>query len=501
MNNLNDGQPKWEQYKPKAPLPFYYERPAPVKPPVAAPEPPPAKTLTLDDGFSRPHPYRPIVVEPPRVAPPPNPILTQLMDTLPERLSCSRGKIKRPARGLYSDEDDWVWDYDPPYNRDRATALQYPMIELNDKLIKGLTIDLDYDAKLLPWCHPTLPTPNWIARNPENGHCHIVWLIAKPLWRDAKPHKRVIGKPSPVHYYEAIQKAYNKVLKGDTDYHGRLTKNPLHHDWDTTFLTDQHYTLRELAGGLDLRQPRKAKLQAGDSRYDIMFQTVRLWAYANRQYHDSYETLYDAVWEQCELVNGTFAVPKPESDIKSTTKSITNYTWTKYKPRVEKNVGVMQLDKRIPFRVRCQMGQGYRCTVITGKNFDKLHTAYTEILTTGAIPTKTAVVKLSGLSLSTVKRYWGQLTDTDLSVSTNRVYSDQPVSINRIYSGPSHSTGPSIGVEPQTIIQQQLEVGRLDGNGNGKSLSGCSAGHTSDGYSKGKSKATHHPLMTLLTHQ
>jgi Replicase family len=454
MTNL-DGQPIWDQYQPKAPLPFFYERAAKpaVIPQVAPPEPPPAKKiLALDEGFFRPHPYRPIVVEPPRVPPPPNPILTQLMDTLPERLSCSRGKIKRPARGPYSDENDWFWDYDPPYNRDRATALQYPMIELNDKLIKGLVTDLDYNFKL-PWCHPTLPTPNWIARNPENGHCHLVWLLAKPLWRDAKPHKRIIGKPSPVHYYEAIQKAYNKELKGDTDYHGGLTKNPLHNDWDTTFLTDQHYTLRELAGGLDLRQPRKAKLQAGDSRYDIMFNTVRLWAYANRQNHDSYESLYDAVWEQCEIVNGTFAVPKPESDIKSTTKSITNYTWNKYTPRVDKNVGVMHLDKKIPYRVRCQMGQGYRCTVIKIKNFDKLHAAYTEIQTTGAIPTKTAVVKLSGLSLSTVKRYWGQLTDKDLSVSTNRVCSDPP-----------YSKSPLFGVEPQTIIEQQLEVDRLGGN-------------------------------------
>ena len=66
--------------------------------------------------------------------------------------------------------------------RQKKTAIQMPYIQHNPPcFISSLVFDVDRSDAYFAWSDANLPTPTWIAKNRQNGHAHIGYMLATPV--------------------------------------------------------------------------------------------------------------------------------------------------------------------------------------------------------------------------------------------------------------------------------------------------------------------------------
>ena len=217
------------------------------------------------------------------------------------------------------------------YIRPKKTAIKRKYIQINQpKIITYLIFDIDRDGAAYTWYDENLPAPMWTSKNPENGHAHLVYRLKIPFCTSD------IANLKPIQYAAAIQSAMIERLKADRGYAGLLTKNPMHPHWQNKLWTEYEYTLDELAEYLDLSgHPFRGHQAIGLGRNCELFENVRKWAYrAIREYwQPNYKRAWNnAVYEQVESVNGQFTAPLPLSEVKSISKSISNWTYLHFTP-------------------------------------------------------------------------------------------------------------------------------------------------------------------------
>lgn len=209
--------------------------------------------------------------------------------------------------------------------RDLDVALTKRHIQLNPPGYSSfVVIDVDRAGAAVAWLDAGLPPPTWTAKNPANGHAHIVYALKGPIWRNGDNKK-------PARYVDAILNAYCLKLDGDPDYANLLSKNPTHADWITTSECNfKLYELDELAEYVDLVGVMPSKRKATKEalgRNCLVFDAVRVWAYwAVRRYSDSV-TFGAAVMGQVENVNATLQEPMHSSETRHIAKSITRWVW------------------------------------------------------------------------------------------------------------------------------------------------------------------------------
>ena len=211
--------------------------------------------------------------------------------------------------------------------RPKKTAIQKPYIQHNPPcLIVALVFDIDRSDAYFAWSDANLPTPSWIAKNRQNNHAHVGYMLAVPVCTTHNAKQKIIE------YTAKIQQAYSIALGADRGYSGLITKNPCHEKWETHVFDVQPYELGYLADFVELKElsadPREA---SGLGRNCAMFDTVRFWAYkAIRAHRGSiYTTWLDTVVKHCLSVNEAFLEPLPYSEVKATAKSIATYCWKK----------------------------------------------------------------------------------------------------------------------------------------------------------------------------
>ncbi|MCD9477373.1 RepA protein [Photobacterium phosphoreum] len=215
--------------------------------------------------------------------------------------------------------------------RPKATAITKKYIQVNRPSTDFyLVFDLDYEYSALAWSFLNLPPPAWITKNPKNGHCHLAYALSAGVCTSSR------ARLAPLKYLAAIQSAYTQALKADRSYARLLTKNPLHEAWQTTWWTDEKYTLDYLADFVDLTgHPLKGKECHGLGRNCELFECVSNWAYkAIREYWSpNYQSKWqEAVLSHTEALNSQFVVPLPYSEVKSISKSIANFVIRNFSP-------------------------------------------------------------------------------------------------------------------------------------------------------------------------
>lgn len=84
-----------------------------------------------------------------------------------------------------------------------------------------------------------LPPPSWVCMNPANGHAHIAYVLEEPI-------RRTSADDRPARFLRAVRQGMVRMIQADTNYNGRLTKNPLSSAWVTT-VVNKTYSLSELA--------------------------------------------------------------------------------------------------------------------------------------------------------------------------------------------------------------------------------------------------------------
>ncbi|HEC0323629.1 TPA: replication initiation protein [Acinetobacter baumannii] len=208
--------------------------------------------------------------------------------------------------------------------RPKAKAIETPYLQINPPcLVTQLIFDIDKSDAFFAWSDANLPQPNWIAKNPKNGHAHIGYMLAAPVCVTNNARQRV------VRYLACIQQAYTLKLGADNGYVGLIAKNPLHEKWDNHILSSELYDLNYLADFVNLEQLPRNQHVSGLGRNCTLFDIVRIWAYkAIREHSDSYYAEWEAeVLTRALHANTAFSSPLEYQEVKQTARSIAKWVW------------------------------------------------------------------------------------------------------------------------------------------------------------------------------
>ena len=211
--------------------------------------------------------------------------------------------------------------------RPKSTAIQKQYIQHNPPcLITSLVFDIDRSDAYFAWSDANLPTPTWIAKNRQNGHAHIGYMLLAPV---CTTHR---AKQNVIQYLAKIEQAYSLALGADRGYTGLITKNPCHGAWENHIFGVEPYELNYLADFVELQELKTdLKEVSGLGRNCMMFDNVRFWAYEAIRAHrgSTFDVWLGKVLEQCQNANSAFIEPLPYSEVKATAKSIARYCWKK----------------------------------------------------------------------------------------------------------------------------------------------------------------------------
>jgi len=228
-----------------------------------------------------------------------------------------------PHKPYCTDEKGWL------QVRSKATAIGKRYIQHNQpSLIHWLVYDCDYAGALTHIGDNHLPTPNVIAINPANGNSHLFYRLADPVC--TSDHARL----KPMQLLAKIDYVMCKELEADPGYQGFISKNMLHKHWQVQEVNKEAWNLADFLEWIDLPKkiPKRAE-QQGLGRNCTLFETARQWAYRqvlNYRLAGSKKGFAEAVLNHCEEINNSFPTPLNFAEVKSTAKSISNWTWKHY---------------------------------------------------------------------------------------------------------------------------------------------------------------------------
>lgn len=243
--------------------------------------------------------------------------------------------------------NSWVWNYETlplkPYcandleyglkirSREHAVECRYLQINL-PQLVSWLLLDVDRPGAADCWMDAALPEPTWTCMNPANGHAHICWQLASPVWIGSPEHQH------PARYLAAIEGAFIDRTSADAAYGGLITKNPGNSSWITSYRRDRCYDLHELAEYVDLSRSSTRQLRAssGIGRNVTLFDSLRRWAYQHVG-HWRKHACFDAWSRELRSIatemNG-FSSPLFERELAHVAKSVATWVWNHYRGRL-----------------------------------------------------------------------------------------------------------------------------------------------------------------------
>lgn len=239
------------------------------------------------------------------------------------------------------------------FRQTQGKALGMKFIESNPLNIKNLLIvdcdseDSVWDLKSKIFDDEILPVPYYITTNPITQHSHAAWLTDGIATTERARYS-----------FDVLRKKLSVVADGDENYTGMITRNPVHGDQITEWMTDKAYTFAELSHftkGVILEE-RKAYSEALDSslgRNCFLFDKSRQWSYG--AYYKAlkegtaqffHETLSDYV----KTENMLMAKPLPQSEVRSIVKS--NYYFLIKKFSIDKFEQTMEARREKSLEVR-----------------------------------------------------------------------------------------------------------------------------------------------------
>lgn len=317
---------------------------------------------------------------------------------------------------LYASEGRIDGQFYPAQKMERDAGLEMPVLQINGpRCIRYLCFDVDRKDAGIAWDDANLPIPNLILINPKNGHAHLIWELANPIWLRRAGDDRP-GDAMPVRYVKAVQNAMGAALRSDRHYNGLMVKNPFHASWATRIGREAPYTLAELSRHLELSSAPQAKLyEDGDGRNCTLFCSLRLFAYRIvDEYRElgRFEAYKATLSDELERLNDSFRTPLPYAELRDILKSVSKWTWKHYRGsgRVIRK-GVMQLDPALSLRVRQQLAQQRTTGIVVSKTVAILRTTILDLLRDSVTPTISEVSHRSHKSRNTVYHYWSRFTD------------------------------------------------------------------------------------------
>ena len=213
--------------------------------------------------------------------------------------------------------------------RSKEVALGEPYIQLNPPAFRAwLILDIDKPNAAFACEDNGLPTPTFVAINPDNGHAHAGYALSTPVCvTDA-------ARIAPIRYLAAIEHAYTMQAGADVAFTGPLSKNPLHPRWRVMEPANAPaYELGYLADFVDLPN-RLPPRPSGVGRNCDLFDCLRQWAYrAVRDYWGPgrQDIWREAVRRHAEALN-TFLVPLGNAEVAGIARSVARHVWRNTTP-------------------------------------------------------------------------------------------------------------------------------------------------------------------------
>ena len=232
------------------------------------------------------------------------PLLAELYANLPTTLRCSTVKNSTLFRKKTDKASSFAYiGYNPP------------------NVTRYIVLDLDYNDALFAYYDNNAPLPQFIIKNPDNGHCHYVYQLKDPVTFYGK------SKSAPIRLLTATEQALTVLLKADKGFTGYLAKNALNFNHETYITGVKPYTLGELSQNLDLEHlanPNKPMNDHTYGRNSGTFNAVRVQAYkiAGKL---NYTQLYNECLLLAESHNARYDKPMSYNEIKGIAKSIAGY--------------------------------------------------------------------------------------------------------------------------------------------------------------------------------
>ena len=188
------------------------------------------------------------------------------------------------------------------------------------KVTTFIVIDLDYNGSIFAYHDAGIPRPQFVIKNPKNGHCQYLYRLKDPVSFFKN------SQQAPIDLLNAIEYALNEVLGGDKAFAGYLAKNALSTAHEVYYTGAEPYTLHDLADYLDLPTftPKKAPNDEFYGRNDAIFNTVRKIA-LSIAYTGTYTQIYAQCLEWCEEHNAQYSPQLPYNELKSISKSIAGH--------------------------------------------------------------------------------------------------------------------------------------------------------------------------------
>ena len=230
-------------------------------------------------------------------------------------------KDSLPYKPYCSDELSWGLTIRPAMQ-----AIEKRYIQHNQPTKKLWFVhDVDRPTASIDWQDFNIAGPNITAMNPDNGHAHLFYSLDVPVVTGS------YGRMKPLRYAGAVEYTYAKILDADMGYSGLISKNPHHPHWDVKIWNDRSYDLYELADYVNLesfKDKRKRLPDYGLGRNVNLFDKTRQWAYKTVRTNDwNYIEWSEAVFNKADIYNSDFRKPLPLSEVNSTAKSISKWTW------------------------------------------------------------------------------------------------------------------------------------------------------------------------------
>jgi hypothetical protein len=288
---------------------------------------------------------------------------------------------------------------------DKEIALQLPYRQLNTPYMDSyIVIDVDRATNIIP---DGAPTANLIVTNPANGHAHVIYELARPVWTKFDPTN---GDNRPVRYLHAVRRGLTHKLSGDPNYTGMLAKNPFHDAWITQVGRSEPYTLGELACYVDLSNT--AYVANGEGRNCSLFDSIRFWAYRAVRTFSDFEPFRAELQDRLTDLNYNLDDPLPQSEVRGIGRSVSRWVWRHQSTRL--------FDKTDPKWTESELYKArQRAGFVTtqerhARTLDDINMAVQDLYRQGVVlrddrPSLVKLIEHSGLSQATLYRYRRQI--------------------------------------------------------------------------------------------
>jgi hypothetical protein len=170
-----------------------------------------------------------------------------------------------------------------------------------------------------------VPTPNMEARNPENNHQHLFYMIDPAVYTLRQ------ARSEPLKLAADVDRYLTRLLDADPGYGKLISKNPLSAKWQVYIWHENAWGLTELLDYIpdDIRKWKpRPKDTIGLGRNCTVFDQARVYAYAEwrRLRFDDQPRLLDAVFSYAMNINLSFHVPMLDKEVMCISRSISKWT-------------------------------------------------------------------------------------------------------------------------------------------------------------------------------